>query len=207
MLCVLARTLFGVRSRRAAISSSAIFLVVFIVMHAFGNLTFFFGKDAFNGYGAKLHALGPLFTAVEAYTFAGFALHVGTGVWLTLSDRKLKLDPAKFSWAQARLVLSGGGGLAFLVLHILTFRFGAWYETTLAGGGAASSAVRDLHRLQREVFARGGVVAWYVGAALVLGAHLLWGWQKTVRKPQGPVRNSTELAYHLFHSLFLLFFN
>ena len=223
MLNVLARTLFGVRSRRAAISGSAVFLVVFVVTHAFGNLTIFFGKDAFNGYGAKLHALGPLFTAIEVYTFAGFALHVCTGLWLTLSDGKLRLG-ARFSWAQARLVLSGAVVLAFLVLHILTFRFGPWYETTLAGGGAA---VRDLYRLQREVFARPGMVAWYVGAVLVLGAHLLpvglsqntvrrtiplgrlraypsqgtailgsfllsalqfrdrWGWQKTVRKPQG----------------------
>lgn len=28
-------------------------------------------------------------------------------------------------------------------------------------------------------------VGWYTFAACVLGGHLLYGWQKTVRKPQG----------------------
>ena len=39
--------------------------------------------------------------------------------------------------------------------------------------------------LQKEVFADPKQVVWYVLATSVLGAHLLYGWQKTVRKPQG----------------------
>ena len=49
----------------------------------------------------------------------------------------------------------------------------------MPGGGRKGAAEGT------EVFARGGVVAWYVGAVLVLGAHLRWGGQKPVRKPQG----------------------
>ena len=40
-------------------------------------------------------------------------------------------------------------------------------------------------RALQEVFSNPYTVLFYVASVLVIGAHLLWGWQKTVRKPQG----------------------
>ena len=180
ILQAVGRTVFGVTNRRAAISSSAVFLITFIVVHVAGNLTAFASPDAFNAYAHKLHKLDKVLLAVELYLAAGFGVHIVSGLWLTYSDKKLQLSPSRFSWAQARLVLSGLVVLAFVVLHVQTFRFGPWYTTTVGG-----EEVRDLWRLQKEVFSDPRQVAWYVLAASVLGAHLLYGWQKTVRKPQG----------------------
>jgi len=165
-------------SARAAISSSATFLIVFIVVHAFGNLTALVSGDAFNRYGHKLHSLGTMLFVIEAYLFAGFAVHSAVGIYLTLKDGKLSLK--RFSWTQARLALSGSVLLAFVVIHVRTFRFGPWYTTSVDG-----VEMRDIWRLQKEVFSSLPVVVWYIVAVVILGAHLFWGWQKTVRKPQG----------------------
>ena len=98
-------------------------------------------------YAHKLHSLDKLLIAIELYLFAGFAVHILVGLWLTYSDRKLKLPP-RFSWAAARLAISGLLVLAFVVLHVQHFRFGPWYTTTVDG-----VQMRDLWRLQKEVFA------------------------------------------------------
>ena len=44
---------------------SAVFLIVFLVVHMLGNLTFLISDDAFNAYGYKLEALRPATTAIE----------------------------------------------------------------------------------------------------------------------------------------------
>ena len=186
MLLVLAKTFVTSKSRRAAISTSAIFLVVFFVVHGLGNLTALVSAETFNKYGHKLHTIGgapiagvrPIWV-VEAYLAAGFLWHVSAGILLTYSDKKLQLS-SKFSWQSARLILSGLIFLVFVTLHVLTFRFGPWYQTLIDG-----HEVRDLWRLQMEVFANPTVVVFYEVSILTIGAHLLWGWQKTVRKPVG----------------------
>ena len=105
--------------------------------------------------------------------------HVASASFLTLKHGNA--DPRRSSWARARLAASGSVILAFLVLHLKDVRFGAWYTTTLADG----AVVRDLWRLQAELFASPLMVAWYCSASAVLCFHLFWGWPKTVRKPTG----------------------
>ena len=169
--------LCDVEVRRQAISSSATFLVVFFV--TLGNLTAFISGDAFNRYVHKLHTRWLVIYAIEAYLAAAFVWHLASGMLLTYGDKKLQLG-SKFSWQKARLALSGVLFSVFVVVHVMTFRFGKWYTTTLDG-----AQVRDLWKLQKEVFASKSVVAFYVCSVLVIASHLFWGWQKTVRKPQG----------------------
>lgn len=181
MLQVVGKSFVMSKSRRQAISSSATFLVVFFVIHGLGNLTAFISGDAFNRYGHKLHTFGGGYViyAIEAYLAAAFVWHLASGMLLTYGDKKLQLG-SKFSWQKARLALSGVLFSVFVVVHVMTFRFGKWYTTTLDG-----AQVRDLWKLQKEVFASKSVVAFYVCSVLVIASHLFWGWQKTVRKPQG----------------------
>lgn len=181
MLQVVLKSFVASRSRREAISSSAVFLIVFFVVHGLGNLTALLSGDTFNRYGHKLHSLGggTVIYAVEAYLAAAFLWHASSGMLLTASDKKVQLN-AKFSWASARLAVSGVLVMAFVILHVATFRFGTWYTTTLDG-----IEMRDLWRLQMEIFKNPWTVIFYEVAVLIVGAHLFWGWQKTVRKPQG----------------------
>ena len=181
MLRVVLTSFVTATSRREAISSSAVFLVVFFVVHGLGNLTAFISGDAFNAYGHKLHSLGGGYAiyAIETYLAAAFVWHFSAGMLLTSGDKKLRLN-SKFSWTQARLALSGMLFSVFIVLHVSTFRFGTWYTTIIDG-----VEVRDLWKLQREVFSSKSTVVFYVCSVAVIACHLLWGWQKTVRKPQG----------------------
>ena len=59
--------------------------------------------------------------------------------------------------------------LVFVPLHLWTFKFGAWYETT------SGPPMRDLHRLVIEVFTDPLHAAWYVVAMTVIGFHLWHG--------------------------------
>ena len=68
--------------------------------------------------------------------------------------------------------------LAFVVLHLYTFKFGPNYRTSASDG----SDMRDLYRLEAEVFADPKLVAWYVFAVTILSWHLWRGWSKAVFK-------------------------
>ena len=64
------------------------------------------------------------------------------------------------------MIFSGLVMLAFVPLHLWTFKFGAHYQST------ADPAVRDLYRLVIEDFASLPMVIWYTVAMVVLGSHL-----------------------------------
>ena len=176
-------------SSAGSVSASAVLLICFCVVHAAGNLAAFGGPETLNAYGHKLHAMGWLLTIVEAYLALGFVAHVASASFLTLKHGNA--NPRRSSWTRARLAASGSVILAFLVLHLKDVRFGAWYTTTLADG----AVVRDLWRLQAELFASPLMVAWYCSASAVLCFHLFWGWPKTVRKPTGLAGNLERPAY------------
>ena len=46
--------------------SSALFLLVFLVVHMGGNLTAFFGRDAYNTYGHHINSM-PFIRVIELY--------------------------------------------------------------------------------------------------------------------------------------------
>ena len=53
---------------------SALFLLVFLVVHMLGNLSVFAGPEAFNGYGHYL-STHPLTKFIEYYLLAAAAVH------------------------------------------------------------------------------------------------------------------------------------
>jgi L-lactate dehydrogenase (cytochrome) len=152
------------------LTRSSVLLLLFLAVHMLGNLTVFIGPDAFNGYGDAL-AKNPALFAVECYLGLAFALHAVAGVYLTLRFNKAK------SLATGKLFYSSLLVVAFLVLHLKSFRFGAVYYTKVAG-----EQVRDLFRLEKEVFADPLQVAFYALSMGALGYHLSLGWPKAVRK-------------------------
>ena len=60
--------------------------VGFIAVHLAGNLTFYFGKDAFLHYVETLHALGPVIVIVELALLALAVIHVSTGSVLFIGN-------------------------------------------------------------------------------------------------------------------------
>ena len=60
--------------------------------------------------------------------------------------------------------------LVFIILHLITFKYGAHYSTTVNG-----VVMRDLFKLMVEVFKQPGYVFWYLICMVLLGVHLSHG--------------------------------
>eukprot|EP00656_Telonema_subtile_P008322 TRINITY_DN13896_c0_g1_i1.p1 TRINITY_DN13896_c0_g1~~TRINITY_DN13896_c0_g1_i1.p1 ORF type:complete len:273 (-),score=73.79 TRINITY_DN13896_c0_g1_i1:147-965(-) len=168
-------------SQAAMLHRSAVFLIVFLVIHMLGNLTFLVSDDAFNAYGHKLETLRPATTAIEAYLLLAAVVHGFTA--LAASWRK-KATITKAPWSSGKLFLTSLLVSVFAVVHVKQFRFGPaiaeGYATTVEG-----TRVRDLARLQREVLSDPVQVGIYLASLCAIGAHVWFGWAKAVPKLQG----------------------
>merc|ERR1712166_1522147 len=161
-------------SQAGSLHRSALFLLVFLVVHMAGNLTFVFGPEAFNGYGHKLSS-NPAIMLIEAYLAIGFAVHIAVAVLFTWRKKKIV---ARSPIESGKLALSGTVLALFLFLHLRAFRFGADRKFVSSDG----SEMRDLYSIQVELFSDGRQVAFYMVSLLAVGFHLWFGWHKAVLK-------------------------
>ena len=114
---------------------SALFLLVFLLIHMLGNLWIFSGPDAFNCYGHLLH-INPLLKLVEGYLLLAGAAHAAAGAALTWRKRRYLFGGAAASAAgRAKLALSSLVVLGFVVVHLKQFKFGPHYEYETGEGG------------------------------------------------------------------------
>ena len=80
---------------------------------------------------------------------------------------KTKNPKSRKSVASATMILTGTITALFVVTHLVTFKFGTYYETP--------EGIRDLYRLQLEVFSSPFYVAFYLVAMGVIFSHLWHG--------------------------------
>merc|ERR1712136_679004 len=123
-------TIFGQKNivltnDRVGLSRSAIFLFVFVIIHAVGNLHVFLGPRDFNGYGyfyARLYWTGFGFQAniVEEYVLLSALLHVAVALKRTW-DISLNYSVAS---GKLNMAISGVTLLTFMTIHLFQFRFG-----------------------------------------------------------------------------------
>jgi len=116
---------FKISNDRVGLTRSAILLILFMVIHAVGNLHVFLGPDDFNGYGyfyVRLYWTGFGLPAniVEEYILLSALLHVFVALKRTW-DLKLKMGIAS---GQLNLAISGVLLLTFMTIHLFQFRFG-----------------------------------------------------------------------------------
>ena len=150
----------------------------FVLIHMMGNLFILAGPDAYNNYAYKLHEL-PGFLILELGLTAFFAGHILLSVLLQIRNRQARGKPSykqasrdikktsiihRFLWVQGVLLF------VFLIVHLLSFKFGAYYETELNG-----KTVRDVHRLVVEGFKKPIYTLGYSFILFILSIHLLRG--------------------------------
>jgi len=116
---------FKISNDRVGLTRSAILLILFMVIHAVGNLHVFLGPDDFNGYGyfyVRLYWTGFGLPAniVEEYILLSALLHVFVALKRTW-DMKLKMGVMS---GQLNLAISGIILLTFMTIHLFQFRFG-----------------------------------------------------------------------------------
>ena len=107
---------------------TAVFLMFFLVIHCLGNLLVFVGADAFNAYGHLLH-VNPLLKVIETYLLLACVFHSVAGLQLTWRKRKFitKGSPTTVL-SNAKMAISSLAVVAFIVVHLVQFRFGPWYD-------------------------------------------------------------------------------
>merc|ERR1712226_1607171 len=123
-------TIFGQKNiqltnDRVGLTRSAMFLFIFIIIHAVGNLHVFLGPDDFNGYGyfyVRLYWTGFGLEAniVEEYVLLAALLHVAVALKRT-GDMSIN---RKVSDGAMNLAFSGVSLLTFMMIHLYQFRFG-----------------------------------------------------------------------------------
>jgi len=115
-------------ARKVAMALSGLFLITFLALHFFINLTSVFSEEVFN---ACSHFMGynPLIQFVmQPILVAGVGFHFVMGIILEAQNNKARpVAYAKYngaanaSWASRNMIVSGLVVLAFLGLHMYDF--------------------------------------------------------------------------------------
>lgn len=160
------------------IGLTGLLLFGFLIGHLAGNLSLFVGAEAFNAYAHKLESLGPLLYLVEAGLVGIFLLHVAKTMLnyrrnaaarpAAYAEKKWAGHTSRKTWSSTTMALTGLFILFFVVTHIRTFKFGAWYVDPATGH-------RDLYRLVDEIYQNPLYVGFYVVAMVLIGMHLNHG--------------------------------
>ena len=189
-------------------------LTLFVLVHMTGNLSYFSGPGDYNLYSEFLIGLGPLFYAIEIGLLAFFVIHALIGINIWLGKRKARKEgytkyqsagtPSRQTLSSRSMIVTGSVLLVFLVLHIMSFKYGPGIDEgyiadpetgeaiTLAETDQAGQAgfelatgevatvdgqpvIRDLRRLMDEKFSNAIYAFGYPIVMLLLAFHLRHG--------------------------------
>jgi len=176
------RYIFSAPGKKLLMGITGLIWAAFVFGHMAGNLLLFVSADAYNTYGHILVSSNFIYVA-EAVLIAALLIHVACSVSLTLENRRARgncryamnpVGPKGISVASKTMAIQGMLILVFIITHLITFKFGAYYETTVDG-----VVMRDLHRLVVEIFSNPLAVSWYTVALAFLGLHLSHGFGST----------------------------
>ena len=154
-------------------------LFAYLILHLIGNALFFAGPATFNKYS---HALisNPLIIPIEIGLLLIFLLHVYKTIinyfsnWaarpIGYAEKEYAGHTSRKSVASSTMIFSGLVMLLFVIIHVKQFKYGAWSDVA-----SGSETVRDLARLEIEVFQHPLWVAFYAICTLVVGLHLWHG--------------------------------
>ena len=174
------RTLSSSVGKKLLMAISGFAFLGFLAGHLAGNLTIYWGKDAFNSYAKHLHDLGVflLFAEIGLVVFA--AIHIGTALFLFFQNRAAR--PVKYSVDK-----TGGGGrtlssrtmpytglliLIFVVIHFLNFSHHVVDQST-----------RTIAQITGEFFSNKGYMAFYIVMMVIVALHVrhgLWSAFQTI---------------------------
>jgi len=209
---------FKLTNDRVGLTRSAMFLFVFMIIHAVGNLHVFLGPDDFNGYGyfyVRLYWTGFGLPAniVEEYVLLSAMLHVIVGLKRT-ADISINMT---MSSGKLNLAFSGLALLTFMTIHLFQFRFGETQAYMIrpppylinfkqaltlnlfydSDASVPAVPVRNIYKLEFDVFKSMGWVLFYMSAVLIFTTHMCLGWMKCVGAPalEIPARHQRKASH------------
>lgn len=167
--------------RKFLMALSAMFLLIFLVIHLSINLISVFSEEGFNA-ASEFMGTNPLIQFVmQPILFVGVIFHFVMGFVLELKNnaaRPVKYAVAKNSgnstWMSRNMIISGAFILVYLFIHLADF----WFPTISKNYLGAVHVESDFEHLQ-EKFQPLWRVVLYVLAFVLLGLHLAHGFQSS----------------------------
>jgi succinate dehydrogenase / fumarate reductase, cytochrome b subunit len=170
--------------RKYVMAITGLFLVIFLMVHCYVNMTVLFtnGEENFNR-AAHFMSSNILVRIAEIGLFAGIILHIVQGYALTMMNRKTRSQKyaaaplAKTSsWYSRSMAVLGTLILLFLIVHLANFwvpsRFGELEEVRYD-----NVLTHNLYLRMKVVFSSIPIVMLYVAGCISLAWHLLHGFQ------------------------------
>ena len=169
--------------RKQLVGLTGLGLAGFVLTHMLGNLLILVSPEAYNKYS---HALitNPLLLVAEAGLLLMFFGHICLALYLAVKNKMARKTGYAVrsngekgtSWIMRTLWMQGLLILVFLILHLISFKYGTHYTVTYGG-----VEMRDIHKLVVEVFQQPGYVVWYLVALFILGFHLSHGVKSSIQ--------------------------
>jgi len=163
--------------KKFVMAVTGILLILFLIFHLAGNLTLFFGEDAFNTYVITLDNVKPVVRVIEVILALIFLIHIFNGIRLYIENKganpkKYKVNAsAESSTIYSRtMFVSGSIVFIFLVMHLATL----WYAFNF---GTHTS--HNYYGIVVEWFSYPVYSIVYILAMILLGFHLNHGFQSS----------------------------
>ena len=161
---------------KVLIGVTGLFLVLYLIIHIVGNMVFLFGPNAFNAYADTLGG-NPLIPAIEIVLLVGFLVHIYKTIRMFLKNQEARPvayaqkrragAPSRKTLASTTMIITGLWLIAFLVIHVKTFRFSAHPET--------AEGIVDLYRVETEALRSPLALVFYTISMVIVGSHLWHG--------------------------------
>lgn len=164
--------------RKVLMSATGMGLSLFLLMHVAGNLLILVNAEKFDEY-AHMLTSNPLLLPAELGLLALIALHIYMAIRLTRQNKaarpvayqvRANTGRSRRWWPSSNMGITGTLILAFIVYHIIHFKYGT--NTMVERGGVQ---MRDLSGLVKSEFQELSEVIIYVTAMVVIMLHLLHG--------------------------------
>lgn len=173
--------------KKFAMALSAVFLLLYLVLHMWGNLKIFYGPAKFNHYAEWLREVGdPVFGPkqvlwiVRVVLLAAIGVHIYAYAQLWLQSRRARkakyrnYDPQVFSYASRTMMWGGIAIFLFVIFHLMHFTWGNANPDFIPGDAYHNVVVG---------FQAWPIVVVYLVALSAVGLHLyhgVWSWFQTM---------------------------
>jgi succinate dehydrogenase / fumarate reductase, cytochrome b subunit len=165
--------------RKLLMALSAVFLIIFLVMHLSVNLISIFSENAFNEASHFMESNFFVQKIGQPILIVGVIYHFVMGFVLEIQNQKAR--PVKYAmsensgnstWMSRNMIISGAVILAFLALHFADF----WIPTIAKNYFGVDHNETSFQHLQGKFVHLWRVIA-YVICFVLLGLHLAHGFQ------------------------------
>lgn len=163
--------------KKYLVTLTAIVWCLFVMGHMVGNMLIFAGPEAYNRYAYTLIS-NPAIYAIEMFLLAALLAHAG--IALGLKVRNVLTKPTHYAVtprsakgapiSSKTMAYTGTVVLAFLIWHLITFKFGPKYLVEYDG-----LTMRDLYTLIIEKFSEPLYAFGYAVVMILIGMHLYHG--------------------------------